>query len=220
MANGLWLKLRWGDKRASLSRGCALGHSLLKRQRLRSASPSLTECSPADARNPFVAKPRREHPNKPARQRPNSAHLLIPAPTLFPITITVARSRSQSRWSVSSMPTASSTTRVLRSAMAETRAIIPRHPIIFSCPSPNSSGTWRPSLPREPTKPCIRPIFRLCRHLPRWAGSRGLRPNGPGIIIGIQGKPQIDFASEARGGYNFKPRRRSGLCGRLQRGQY
>jgi hypothetical protein len=41
----------------------------------------LTECSPADARNPFVAKPRREQPNKRAHQRPNSAHLLIPAPT-------------------------------------------------------------------------------------------------------------------------------------------
>lgn len=43
--------------------------------------PFLTECSPVDARIPFVAEPQREQPNKPVHQRQTSACLLIPAPT-------------------------------------------------------------------------------------------------------------------------------------------
>jgi hypothetical protein len=59
---------------------CLRGHSLLNRRKLRSASPSSTERSHADARNPFIAKPRREQPNKRGHQRPRSARLLIPVP--------------------------------------------------------------------------------------------------------------------------------------------
>jgi hypothetical protein len=82
MANELWLKPRWVDTRASLDRGYVLVHSVRSRLKPRSASPFLTECLPVDARNPFVAEPRRAQPNRRAHQRPNSAHLLIAAPTL------------------------------------------------------------------------------------------------------------------------------------------
>ena len=80
-ANELWLKLQWVDTKVSSGHVCVLAHSSLNRQRLRSAWPYLTECSPADARNPFVAKHRREQPNKRTHQRTSSAYWLIRAPT-------------------------------------------------------------------------------------------------------------------------------------------
>jgi hypothetical protein len=44
IVNEHWLKPRWVDIKASLDSVCALGHSSLNRQKLRSASPFLTEC--------------------------------------------------------------------------------------------------------------------------------------------------------------------------------